>query len=330
MADFVTCTNRLRGQQNLAFFCNAKNTSYKGVVLCLSSKLCGWQDHIFDAQRAQSKRPLSDQNLRPVQNGPAIKTTNSSTSNELSPEARKEIEKEQQERKSQVNRDSILQRVAEMTKPYYIRPKIGTEIEWWAAYQVGQRVAHRLVEKDVIGDNRIFLIGDCTCLFSPSLLLRQTPVACHTYSPILGQGMNVSMMDAMDLAWKLVYVVHGLTPNPQALLETFSYDRRENALNLIDEDKRYYRKLLASLQGVVTPSDEYFENEMRSLASGIGIEYDVDFLVDSKTGSLPDGPVYSTQFASGVLREGLRLADAVVTHFADGVPRHTQDECPSD
>ena len=141
--------------------------------------------------------------------------------------------------------------------------------------------------------------------------------------------MNVSMMDAYDLAWKLVYAIHGLTPDPQALLETFSYDRRENALNLIDLDKRWYNMRLASLETVVKNFADYAQAEMRSFISGVGIEYDAGFLVDEKSGSLPDGPINSTDFVSGVLREGRRFADVVVTRFVDGVPRHTQDEFPS-
>jgi phenol 2-monooxygenase len=90
-------------------------------------------------------------------------TNKTSTGAETSNEKRLEIEKQQREWKSKVNPDSILRRISEMTKPYHIRPKAGTEVEWWAAYQVGQRVAQRIVEKDSSGDARIFLIGDCTC-----------------------------------------------------------------------------------------------------------------------------------------------------------------------
>lgn len=38
----------------------------------------------------------------------------------------------------------------------------------------------------------------------------------------------------------------------------------------------------------------------------------------------------STDFALGALREGRRLCDVIVTRFTDGLPRHIQDEFPSD
>jgi len=34
--------------------------------------------------------------------------------------------------------------------------------------------------------------------------------ACHTHSPKAGQGMNVSMMDAFNLGWKLAFELLGL------------------------------------------------------------------------------------------------------------------------
>lgn len=46
------------------------------------------------------------------------------------------------------------------------------------------------------------------------------------------------MMGSYDLAWELAYVLNGLSADPQSFMDTFEVDRRENALNLIDMDKR--------------------------------------------------------------------------------------------
>lgn len=73
---------------------------------------------------------------------------------------RQEIEDEMKVQKWEVTSDRIFERVAEMFKPYYVKVKEGTEIEWWAAYQVGQRVAERFVQKDSTGMPRIFIVGD--------------------------------------------------------------------------------------------------------------------------------------------------------------------------
>lgn len=71
-----------------------------------------------------------------------------------------EAEKIRREQRKKVTLESILDRAAKMYRPYHIQPKAGTEPEWWTAYQVGQRVAESLVQKDSRGIPRIFLVGD--------------------------------------------------------------------------------------------------------------------------------------------------------------------------
>lgn len=48
-------------------------------------------------------------------------------------------------------------------------------------YHIGQRLTESFTP-----NNRVFLAGD----------------ACHTHSPKAGQGMNTSMQDTFNLAWK--------------------------------------------------------------------------------------------------------------------------------
>jgi FAD binding domain-containing protein len=47
--------------------------------------------------------------------------------------------------------------------------------------------------------------------------------ASHIHSPAGGQGMNTGMMDAHNLAWKLVLVTNGRAPD--ALLDTYGQER---------------------------------------------------------------------------------------------------------
>jgi len=49
------------------------------------------------------------------------------------------------------------------------------------------------------------------------------------------------MMGSYDLAWELVHVLNGLSADLQSFMDTFEVDRRKNALNLIDMDKRWYQ-----------------------------------------------------------------------------------------
>lgn len=87
-------------------------------------------------------------------------------------------------RRSQVTMEAIFQQAADAFKPYTIKPKEGTEVDWWAAYQIGQRVTNSFTVKDSKGINRVFIAGDGMPL-SPQgvMLLLTTFIACHTHSP---------------------------------------------------------------------------------------------------------------------------------------------------
>ncbi|OJJ05910.1 hypothetical protein ASPVEDRAFT_139045 [Aspergillus versicolor CBS 583.65] len=56
-------------------------------------------------------------------------------------------------------------------------------VDWHSVYPIGQGIAQQYSMY-----NRIFIGGD----------------ACHTHSPKAGQGMNYGILDAHNLAWKLV------------------------------------------------------------------------------------------------------------------------------
>ncbi|EEH39086.2 phenol 2-monooxygenase [Paracoccidioides lutzii Pb01] len=219
-------------------------------------------------------------------------------------------EEYQRARRAKITPELILDRTKELFHPYYIRPK--QEIEWWAAYQVGRRYAEQLVKKDDSGNSCVFLVGD----------------ACHTHSPALGQGMNVALMDSYDLAWKLMYSINGLTPNPEKVLDTFARDRLKNAEDLIDNDRLWYETRYQTEAEDRVQSENFIEDKLLAFMVGT-IEYDEGFLVDRKLGSL-DGTINSSDYSAGVLREGRRLADVTITRFADGDIRHSQDEFPSD
>ncbi|EDN11134.1 FAD binding domain-containing protein [Histoplasma capsulatum] len=219
-------------------------------------------------------------------------------------------EESQRARRAKITPELILQRARDLFHPYYIRPK--QDIEWWTAYQVGRRVAERFVEKDEAGNSRVFLVGD----------------ACHTHSPAMGQGMNVGLMDSYDLSWKLIYAINGLTPEPEKFFDTFSHDRLKNAKTLVENDRDWYetRYMIKAEDNV--QSQNFLEQELHAFMVGV-IEYDDGYLVDEKTGT-SEGLIKSSNFINGVLREGRRLGDTMITRFADGDIRHSQDEFPSD
>lgn len=65
-------------------------------------------------------------------------------------------------RRSQVTEKTIFENAAAAFKPYYIRPKAGGALDWWAAYQIGQRLTNSFSVKDSKGVNRVFIAGDGT------------------------------------------------------------------------------------------------------------------------------------------------------------------------
>ncbi|MGN2638145.1 FAD-dependent monooxygenase [Nocardia takedensis] len=67
--------------------------------------------------------------------------------------------------------------------------------------------------------DRIFLAGD----------------AAHTHLPAGGQGMNVSIQDAVNLGWKLAAEIQGWAPD--GLLDTYDTERRYAAADLLADTR---------------------------------------------------------------------------------------------
>ncbi|KOS36742.1 hypothetical protein ACN38_g12495 [Penicillium nordicum] len=227
-------------------------------------------------------------------------------------------------RRSQVTEKTIFANAAAAFKPYYIRPKKDGAVDWWAAYQIGQRVTDNFSVKDSKGVNRVFIVGD----------------ACHTHSPKAGQGMNVSMMDSFNLAWKLAYSVHGLTPasaigKPDPILDTYHTERHTIAQELIEFDKAFSSmfsgKIGASEDGASgLTHDEFLEVFCRGngFTSGCGVEYPENLTVDQNL-SGDQNPIHGTDYLSGILRPGRRLLNVRLVRHADGYRRDLQDDFAS-
>jgi 2-polyprenyl-6-methoxyphenol hydroxylase-like FAD-dependent oxidoreductase len=81
-------------------------------------------------------------------------------------------------------------------------------VHWASAYGMSARLA------DAYRVGRVFLTGD----------------AAHIHPPTGGQGLNTSVQDAYNLAWKLGAVLNGA---PDALLETYEEERRPIAAAML-------------------------------------------------------------------------------------------------
>ncbi|KAL4782713.1 FAD binding domain-containing protein [Aspergillus varians] len=228
-------------------------------------------------------------------------------------------------RRAGVTLEGIFQHAAEAFKPYYIKPKEDGAVDWWAAYQIGQRVSGEFTVKDSKGINRMFIAGD----------------ACHTHSPKAGQGMNVSMMDSYNLAWKLIYSIHGLTPGPIAtakpdpVLDTYHIERHTIAQQLIDFDRAFssmFSGKIGSEDGVgqALTHEQFLEVFSRGngFTSGCGIEYPENVIIEKAT-SDGKNPIKGTDYLHGILHPGRRLLNVRVKRFADGNRRDLHDDFPS-
>jgi hypothetical protein len=99
------------------------------------------------------------------------------------------------------------------------------KVNWFSTYHVHHRVTDRFRK------GRAFLLGD----------------AAHIHSPAGGQGMNTGIGDAINLAWKLAWVVSGRAPD--ALLDSFEAERIGFARRLVASTDRAFG--IATAEGPV-------------------------------------------------------------------------------
>jgi 2-polyprenyl-6-methoxyphenol hydroxylase-like FAD-dependent oxidoreductase len=111
---------------------------------------------------------------------------------------------------------------------------------------------------------RVFLAGD----------------AAHVHSPMGGQGLNISMQDAVNLGWKLAQVVHRTAPD--SLLDTYHAERHpvgarvlRNTMALTALERGDER--VAAVRDVMTEMMQWQQGRHHYLAmmSGLDVHYDL-------------------------------------------------------
>jgi phenol 2-monooxygenase len=173
--------------------------------------------------------------------------------------------------------------------PYRLEWK---NVDWFGRYKIGQRVAARFTDDQ----QRVFIAGD----------------ASHTHSPKAAQGMNTSMHDAWNLAWKLNFATRGLAK--PALLETYEQERQKIAKDLIDFD---YEHANAFADGDPTALAANFTKNV-AFISGYGVSYDLNVL--NVATEIP---------TRGQLSSGFLLPPAKVTRYIDANPVDIQTDIPA-
>jgi phenol 2-monooxygenase len=200
-----------------------------------------------------------------------------------------------------VTSDHIVQAAQRILHPYSLDVK---EIAWWSVYEIGQRLTEKF--DDVPGGEgqsrfpHVFIAGD----------------ACHTHSPKAGQGMNVSMQDALNLGWKLASVLLGRCS--PAILHTYSTERRSVAQELLDFDRKLAKMFSTpkafnkEADGVDTAEFQQYFVQQGRFTAGVATRYDI---------SLISGEPTYQRLAQG-FTIGMRFHSAPVVRLADAKPVH--------
>ena len=194
--------------------------------------------------------------------------------------------------------DEVIRRANEILHPYTLDVR---DVAWNSVYEVGHRLTDRF--DDDADDPRVFILGD----------------ACHTHSAKAGQGMNVSMQDGFNLAWKLAYVLTGRSP--EELLRTYSSERTEVAANLIAFDREWSSMMT---RPVDDPRDAA-EIERFYIA---GEEFSNGFLTEYPPSLATDGT--EDQAVATGYPVGRRFHSVEVNRLCDAYPVHLGHEATAD
>ncbi|KAL1892616.1 hypothetical protein Sste5346_006901 [Sporothrix stenoceras] len=191
-----------------------------------------------------------------------------------------------------LGQEYVMQRASEILAPYRISWR---SVEWFGRYQVAQRVANRFVDA---ATGRIFLAGD----------------ASHAHSPKAAQGMNTSMHDTWNLAWKMNLALRGLAL--PALLETYEAERKKIAHDLIDFDVEHASEIA---RGDAAALAKNFRKNTAFIA-GVGVAYAHNVL------NPPDG---SLTPLGRCARPGSNPPPAKVMRYIDANPVDIQTDIPA-
>ena len=200
--------------------------------------------------------------------------------------------------------DEIIARANAIIAPYSIDVK---NVAWHSVYEVGHRLTDAFDDTDETDSGspcpRVFITGD----------------ACHTHSAKAGQGMNVSMQDGFNIAWKLGQVISGRSSTE--LLRTYSAERQVAAKNLIEFDKEW-STLMATPQEEL-PDKTYLEDFYVKTA-----EFPAGFMTEY-TESMITTPTTHQELAAG-FPIGKRFKSARVKRSCDANFIHLGHEARAD
>ncbi|MFI5718940.1 FAD-binding monooxygenase [Nocardia sp. NPDC051750] len=202
------------------------------------------------------------------------------------------------------SQEEVEARANKIMHPYTVTVK---HVAWRSVYEVGHRVTDKF--DDVAPEHsgtrtpRVFITGD----------------ACHTHSAKAGQGMNVSMQDGWNIAWKLGHVLDGRAP--ESILDTYSAERQVIAQNLIDFDREWSTLMATRPEEMDDPAQlEEFYVKTAEFPAGFMTEYTPSMLVAANT---------HQELATG-FPVGKRFKSNMVIRVCDANPKHLGHHATAD
>ncbi|KAF2280131.1 FAD binding domain-containing protein [Westerdykella ornata] len=117
----------------------------------------------------------------------------------------------------------VLEQANRIFSPYKL--KFAAPLSWFAVWKISERVARTFSSDDL----RVHLVGD----------------ASHVHSVMGAFGLNASIMDASNLAWKMGLVAQNKAKF-ETLMATYTPERREHACRIIETSGEYLRFVCAT------------------------------------------------------------------------------------
>ena len=215
-----------------------------------------------------------------------------------------EVDPDRRSAVRQTSAQQTLARAAQILAPYTLDVR---HVAWYSVYEVGHRVSDRFddVPPHARGRRtpRVFIAGD----------------AGHTHSAKAGQGMNVSMQDGFNLAWKLAHVLEGRSP--ESLLATYSAERQLIGQDIVAFDKRWATTMATPPEQLGSASEvEAAYAQITEFAQGFMTQYRPSAIV---------GAPHHQPLARG-FPIGRRFKSARVLRVADALPLHLGHQAKAD
>lgn len=215
-----------------------------------------------------------------------------------------EVPKDDNRKIRETTLETTIAKANKILHPYTLDVK---DCAWYTVYEVGHRVTDKFDDvapgEEGSRSPRVFITGD----------------ACHTHSAKAGQGMNVSMQDGWNIAWKLGHVLSGIAP--ESLLHTYSSERQVVAQNLIDFD-REWSSLMAK------PAEEFDSPQELSDFYVKTAEFPAGFMTEYQP-SMITGTTENQSLATG-FPVGKRFKSAKVRRVCDGNEIHLGHHATAD